>query len=115
MAALEFIRAYLNDLLCTTEASLEDHLGKLRMILTRLRDGGLQVNVCKSSFCAIEMEYLGYILMCNGIKSQQKKVQVILAITPQNKAKTSVNSWVRSSISEIFGKDAAKCLPHSPL
>ena len=35
MTALEFIRAYLDDLLCITKASLQDHLGKLRMVLTR--------------------------------------------------------------------------------
>jgi hypothetical protein len=87
MAALEFVRAYLDDLLCITKASLEDHLGKLRMVLTRLRDAGLRVNVRKSSFCAIEMEYLGYILTRDGIKPQQKKVQAILAITPPKQVK----------------------------
>ena len=51
------------------------------MVLTRLQDMGLQINVCESSFCAIEMEYLGYILMCTGMKPQPKKVQEILAIT----------------------------------
>jgi hypothetical protein len=29
MVALEFVRAYLDDLLCITKASLEDHLDKL--------------------------------------------------------------------------------------
>ena len=41
MVALEFIRAYLDDLLCIIKASLEDHLDKLRMVLTRLQDAGL--------------------------------------------------------------------------
>jgi hypothetical protein len=87
MAALEFVRAYLDDLLCITKASLEDHLGKLRMVLTRLRDAGLRVNVRKSSFCAVETEYLGYILTRDGIKPQQKKVQAILTITPPKQVK----------------------------
>ena len=65
MVALEFVRAYLDDLLCITNASLEDHLDKLRMVLTRLQGAGLQVNTCKLSFFAIEMEYLGYTLMRN--------------------------------------------------
>ncbi len=43
---------------------------------------GLQVNVCKLSFCTTEMEYLGYILMRDGIKPQPKKVKVTLIITP---------------------------------
>ncbi len=36
MVALEFKRSYLDELLCITKASLEDNLGKLYMILTRL-------------------------------------------------------------------------------
>ena len=87
MAALEFVRAYLDDLLCITRASLEDHLEKLRLVLIRLRDAGLKVNADKSSFCAHETEYLGYILTRDGIKPQQKKVQAILALTPPTSVK----------------------------
>jgi hypothetical protein len=41
MVALEFVRAYLDDLLCITKASLDNHFDKLQMVLTRLRDVGL--------------------------------------------------------------------------
>ncbi len=63
-------------------SSLDDHLQKLRQVLTRLQDMGLKVNVQKSKFCATETEYLGYVLTTDDIKPQQKKVQAILAITP---------------------------------
>ena len=33
---LDFIRAYIDDLLCITKGDLDDHLGKLDGILTRL-------------------------------------------------------------------------------
>ena len=62
MVALEFVRAYLDDLLCITKANLEDHLGKFKMVLTRLREVGLQINARKPFFCAIETGYLGYTL-----------------------------------------------------
>jgi hypothetical protein len=39
--------------------SLEDHLDKLEVVLRRLRDAGLKVNAAKSTFCALEIEYLG--------------------------------------------------------
>ena len=85
MVALEFVRAYLDDLLCITKANLEDHLDKLKMVLTRLREASLQINARKSSFCTFETEYLGYTLTRTGIKPQQKKVQAILAISsPKN-------------------------------
>ena len=41
MVALEFVRAYLDNLLCITKANLEDHLDKLKMVLTRIREAGL--------------------------------------------------------------------------
>ena len=68
MVALEFVRTYLDDLLCIAKASLEDHLHHLRLVFNRLRDGGLKSNAPKSKFCATETEYLGYILTRTGIK-----------------------------------------------
>ena len=84
MGTLEFVRTYLDDLLCISKGSLDDHLNKLRRVLM-LQDAGLKVNARKSSFCVVETEYLGYVLSRDGIKPQPKKVQAILALTlPQN-------------------------------
>ncbi len=80
MGTLEFVRTYIDDLLCITKGNLDDHLNKLRRVLIRLRDAGLKVNASKSSFCATETEYLGYVLSRDGIKPQQKKVRAILAL-----------------------------------
>ncbi len=60
--------------------SLEDHLEKLEEVLRRLHNAGLKVNAAKSTFCALEIEYLGYLLTRDGIKFQSNKVQAILAI-----------------------------------
>jgi len=87
MAALEFVRTYLDDLLCITRASLEDHLEKLKVVLTRLQDAGLKINADKSKFCAHETEYLGYVLTRDGIKPQTNKVQSILALKPPTNVK----------------------------
>ena len=54
MATLEFVRAYIDDLLCITKVTLEDHLAKLAWVLSRLHDVNLKVNACKSNFCATE-------------------------------------------------------------
>jgi hypothetical protein len=51
IADLRFVQAYLDDLLCITKASLEDHLDKLKVVLTRLREAGLPINTQKSCFC----------------------------------------------------------------
>jgi hypothetical protein len=82
MESLEFVRAYLDDLLCISKLSLEDHLDKLEVVPWRLRDAGSKVNAAKSTFCALKIEYLGYVLTRDGIKPQSNKVQAIVAIKP---------------------------------
>ena len=79
MEPLEFVRAYLDDLLCISKLSLEDHQEKLEVVLERLRDAGLKVNAAKSTFCALEIEYLGFVLTRDGMKPQSNKVQAMLA------------------------------------
>jgi hypothetical protein len=87
MEALEYVRAYINDLLVITRGTLEDHLEKLREVLRRMRGAGLKVNAAKSFLCTHEIEYLGYILTREGIKPQPKKVRAILALNPPHNVK----------------------------
>ncbi len=63
MASLEFVRAYMDDLLIITRGILDKHIQKMETVLTRLRDARLTVDAAKSSFCAHEIEYLGYLLI----------------------------------------------------
>ncbi len=77
----------MDDLLIITRRTLDKHLQKMETVLTRLCDAGLKVNAAKSSFCAHEIEYLGYILTREGIKPQPKKVQTILALNLPNNVK----------------------------
>jgi hypothetical protein len=80
MESLEYVRAYLDDLLCIFKLSLEDHLEKLEEVLRQLCDTGLNINADKWTFCALKMEYMGYVLTRDGIKPQSNKVQEILKI-----------------------------------
>jgi hypothetical protein len=52
MATLEYVRAYIDNLLVITKGSLNDHLDKLRQVFIRLRNAGLKINATKSVFCA---------------------------------------------------------------
>jgi hypothetical protein len=82
MESLEFVRAYLDNHLCISKLSPEDHLENLEEVLRQLCNAGLKVNAVKSTFCALEIEYLGYVLTREGIKPHCNKVQAILAIKP---------------------------------
>ncbi len=47
MASLEFVPAYMDDLLIITRGILDEHLQKMETVLTRLHDAKLKVNVAK--------------------------------------------------------------------
>ena len=73
MESLEFVHAYLDDLLMLTKGTYDDHLLKLHMVLCQLLDAGLHVNMTKSTFVPDKIEYLGYILMHEGINPNLRK------------------------------------------
>ncbi len=54
MASLEYVWAYIDDLLVITKGSLGDHLAMLKAVFIRLRDAGLKANTTKSFFCTAE-------------------------------------------------------------
>ncbi len=87
METLEYVQAYIDDLLYITRGTLEDHLDKLEEVLRRLHDAGLKVNAAKWFFCTHEIEYLGYMLTRGGIKPQITKVQAVLVINPPDNVK----------------------------
>jgi hypothetical protein len=60
MQDLEYIRTYINDILCLTKGTWEDHLEKLDKVFAKLLVAGLKVNANKSSFGVMALEYLGY-------------------------------------------------------
>ena len=83
---LEYVRAYIDDLLIMTNGTWEDHLEKVGIALRRLQKAGLKVNADKSFFGQSELEYLGYWVTRNGIMPLPKKVDAIKNIaTPKTK------------------------------
>ena len=77
----------MDNFLCISKTSFDDHLEKRCLVLIEIElcDAGLEVNVPKLLFCATEVEYLGYVLTQERIKPHQKKVDAILApIPPKN-------------------------------
>jgi hypothetical protein len=59
---MEYVKTYLDDLLILTNRnnSFKDHLLKLEMVLARLSNSGMKVNISKSKFFAEQIDYLGY-------------------------------------------------------
>jgi hypothetical protein len=83
--------------------------------LRRLCDAGLKINAARLTFCALEIEYLGYVLTRDGIKPQSNKVQAILAIKPPTGVKQLRNFLgMVQYITVTSGQDGAICLPLPP-
>ena len=77
MYDLEYVRAYIDDLLVISTSTFKDHLEKLEAVFERLQKSGLKVNASKSTFCAHELEYLGFWISREGIRPLNKKVEAI--------------------------------------
>ncbi len=73
---------YQDDILVLTSSSFDDHLWQLGNVFKWFHCNNLQVNTKKSSFCALETKYLGFILTIEVIKLQQQNVNAILQVTP---------------------------------
>jgi len=55
MGDLEFVRAYIDDLIVFTHGSWTDHLQKLEQVFLQLKTPGLKVNAKKSIFGKSEL------------------------------------------------------------
>lgn len=121
MRGLEFVRAYIDDLLVLTKGNFDEHLDNLELVLQRLQVAGLKVNAVKSFFARGELEYLGYWITRQGVQPVSKKVNAILNIAePKNRKELRsfiglVNyyrdMWIRRShilapLARLTSKDA---------
>lgn len=86
MQELEYVRAYIANILIVTNGAFEDHLEKLQAVLQCLEKAGLKVNATKSFFAKGELEYLGYWITGDGIQPTTGKVHAISNIaTPKRR------------------------------
>ena len=106
---LEYVRAYLDDLLVITKkADWNDHLLKLEEVFRRLRKADLKVHLRKFFFGKTELEYLGFIITRTGIKPLPQKVEAIQALSaPTNKQIIKMLGRIQPAYSnpaEYYGK-----------
>jgi transposase InsO family protein len=74
----EFCTAYIDDVLIFSDGSLADHRSKVKKVLARLQDAGLQLDIDKSEFEVQQVKYLGYIIEANrGVRVDPEKVAAI--------------------------------------
>jgi hypothetical protein len=92
-SGLENIICFIDDIALITNGSFENHLTQLDEILQLLKENNLHVNGDKSSFCAIEAKFLGFVLTQQGVKPQVKKVKAVVKIATLKTVK-QVHSFI---------------------
>ncbi|MBW0584985.1 hypothetical protein O181_124700 [Austropuccinia psidii MF-1] len=74
-------------------SSEEEHVKHVASVLQRLRDNNLSSKASKCVFHASSVEYLGYVVSCDGLRMDYSKVQQILN-WPQPKNIKSLESFL---------------------
>ncbi|KAH0358992.1 hypothetical protein KCU65_g10159, partial [Aureobasidium melanogenum] len=72
-----FCTAYLDDILIYSEDEAK-HERHVKLVLEKLREAGLQVDITKCEFNVEQVEYLGLMVTTEGTRMDPKKVQTIL-------------------------------------
>jgi hypothetical protein len=86
LSDLEYVTAYIDDLLILTRDSFLDHLQKLHKVLSSFEQVGLKANAKQYFFAKDQLKYLGYWIARHGIQPSQNKVKANQTIkTPNNR------------------------------
>ena len=78
----KFIRAYIDDLLILTKGGWRDHVQKSELTLNKLNGKGFKCDIERSFFGQTKMEYLGFLVTCDGIKLINIKIEAITNMKP---------------------------------
>ena len=74
----EFVSAYIDDILIYSDGSLSDHRKKVRKVMKKLQEAGLQIDIDKCEFETKSTKYLGFIIEAGkGIRVDPEKIKAI--------------------------------------
>ena len=68
-----FVVCYLDDILVYSN-DIKQHEEHVRLVLDKLRSTGLYAKLKKCNFHQSQVEFLGYIVLCDNISMDQKKI-----------------------------------------
>lgn len=76
----EFVSAYIDDVLIYSCGSLSDHRKKVKKVLAKLQEAGLQIDIDKCEFEAKSVKYLGFIVDAGeGVRVDPEKIKAVEA------------------------------------
>lgn len=94
--------AYLDDIIIISQR-FDDHVSLLLRVLNKLKTANLSINLEKSKFFRSKLNYLGYVVDSQGLRTDPEKVSAIVGYpTPTNKKELKrflgTASWYRRFI-----------------
>lgn len=76
LAGLDWCFVYLDDILIVS-STLEEHLERLRVVLTRLREAGLRLKPRKCHLLMLQVFFLGHIISKEGVHPDPAKTEKV--------------------------------------
>ncbi|KAL5614260.1 uncharacterized protein BROUX77_000097 [Berkeleyomyces rouxiae] len=90
----DFCSAYIDDVLIYTDGTYADHMEKVNLVIKKLGNAGLRLDIDKCEFAVFETKYLGFIIQAGkGVKVDPAKVAAIREWTPPTNVK-GVRSFI---------------------
>jgi ribosome-interacting GTPase 1 len=89
----DFVIAYLDDILISTDKGRGHHLRQVRKVLKKLEEKGFKINMKKTKITVPEVEFLGAVINREGIQMDPNKIKVVKA-WPESKIVKEVQGFL---------------------
>lgn len=105
---------YLDDVIICTE-DFEKHMQLLEEVAHRLKSAGLTISTEKSKFCCQSLQYLGFVLSENGLRTNDERVKAIVQYPVPTTVKglkrfLGMMNWLRHFIETYAERAGRTCL-----
>ena len=84
---LEYVGAFIDDLLIFSNGTFEDHWNKVKIVLKKLKAAGFKISADKLLFGKYDWDYLGFTITRQGIMPLPDNAQAIKYIAASSNKK----------------------------
>lgn len=92
LQGLTFVFKYIDDILIASK-NMNEHIKHVEIVLKKLEEYGLRINVAKCNFGQSEIKFLGHMVTADGIAPLPEKVQAIKDF-PQSKTASQMKRFL---------------------
>ena len=93
---------WLDDIICVTNGTIEEHERDLREVLTKLQEAGYRASERKTELFKKELTWLGYLINQNGVKPIQDKTDAITKLKAPTNTKELKSFLAQYNICQNF-------------